>query len=176
VVDARAHATAAGLDSQGHAHGQGETNMDVNDRRRSKRGFCVRVEWLAEVPPRGAGLGLANALLVLLAAMSDAVAQSFRLASTLSSSASKTLAHTGRQWVDDFPRSDSGLLRGLEHRGCNLHHSYLGAPRPSGAAAAVGSHLQQPRRRSARGGGLVACGVDAFCMEGKRWRLTRSAP
>ena len=82
MVDARAHATAAGLDSQGYAHGQGETNMDVNDRRRSKRGFCVRVEWLAEVPPRGAGLGLANALLVLLAAMSDAVAQSFRLAST----------------------------------------------------------------------------------------------
>ncbi len=60
--------------------------MDVNDRRRSNRGFSVRVEWLAaEVPPRGAGLGLANTLLVLLAAMSDALAQSFRLgfASTL---------------------------------------------------------------------------------------------
>lgn len=132
MVDARAHATAAGLDSQGHAHGQGETNMDVNDRRRSKRGFCVRVEWLAEVPPRGAGLGLANALLVLLAAMSDAVAQSFRLASTLSSSASKTLAHTGRKWVDDFPRSDSRLLRGLEHPGATYTIPIWAPPGPQG--------------------------------------------
>src|SRR5437016_1565277 len=50
--------------------------MDVNDRRGPNRGFYVRIKWRAKVCPRGARLGLASTYLVLLAAVSDAAAQS----------------------------------------------------------------------------------------------------
>src|SRR5438477_12262 len=50
--------------------------MDVNDRRGPNGGFYLRIKWRAKVCPRGVRLGLASTYLVLLAAVSDAAAQS----------------------------------------------------------------------------------------------------
>src|SRR5437660_1357881 len=177
--------------------------MDVNDRRGPNGGFYVRIKWRAKVCPRGVRLGLASTYLVLLAAVSDAAAQSSGLpplvppipsrpssptSGGLGPAASTTT--TAGRTAGSFAVSPTGAAtytipiwsapgpQGVQPN-IVLTYSSQGGSGPLGVGWAI-SGLSSIYRcnltfaQDAAPASITLTYSDPFCMDGKRLRLTSS--